>query len=183
MEHFAFEINNVAEADLSEEKRINKLVENTVESAYFHSTAFWNSIKGSLLLATTYLELHLKALLIRKKLRPLEELNALEKRARETAGSFTVALLFCRKVVTVVSHLKVYCLNAGLRQADRLIELLRVLIVDCSSEPRVVTLDCRIMLLYNCLKVMLAAKSFLPQQEEALGGFYQAFGVKPVRTY
>jgi hypothetical protein len=133
MEHFAFEVNNLGEADPSQEKWLNKLVENTVESAHFHSAAFWNSIKGSLLLATTYLELHLKALLIRKKLRPLEELNALEKRARETASSFAVALWFCRKVVTVVSHLKVYCLNAGARQTDRLVELLRVLIVDCSS--------------------------------------------------
>jgi hypothetical protein len=30
---------------------------------------------------------------------------------------------------------------------------------------------------------MLAAKYFSPQEEEALGGFYEAFGVKPVRSY
>lgn len=82
-----------------------------------------------------------------------------------------------------MSHLKVYCLNAGVRQADRLVELLRVLIVDCSSQPRVVTIDCKITLLYNCLKTMLAVKCFSPQQEEALNGFYEAFGVKPVRIY
>lgn len=77
MEHFVFEINNLAEADLSQEKKLNRLVENTVENTHFHSAVFWNSIKGSLLLATIYLELHLKSLLIRKKLRPLEELNAI----------------------------------------------------------------------------------------------------------
>jgi hypothetical protein len=62
-------------------------------------------------------------------------------------------------------------------------ELLKILIVDCNIKPQLATLDCRIMLLYNCLKIMLGAKQLSRLQEETLIGFYEAFGVRPVKKY
>lgn len=79
--------------------------------------------------------------------------------------------------------MKVYSLNGNMKDGDRLVELLRILITDCTVLPQLASLDCKIMLLYNCLKLMLGVKQLSKFQEETLLEFYESFGVKTVKKY
>lgn len=119
-------------------------------------------------MASNYLELHVRYLVVSKKVVGVEELSALERRVRDLAATYPFAVYYCRKLLTILCHLKVYNLNATAKENDRFVEMLRILIVDSPNKPQILTLDSKIMLLYNSLKVLLGSKVLSRQQEMVL---------------
>ncbi len=91
---------------------------------------------------------------------------------KEVAGSFEIAKYFCKKLLALICHLKVYYLNATIGTNNKLTDIFHVLISDYETRMNLLTLDCKIMLLYNCLKTLLGLKQLSREEEDSLQRFY-----------
>lgn len=88
----------------------------------------------------------------------------MERRLRELANNYGFAEHYSRKVATILCHLKIFNINTNSKINDRLSEIIKLLISDCVIKPQLLTLDSRITLLYNCLKILLGVKQLSKHQ-------------------
>lgn len=90
---------------------------------------------------------------------------------------------YAKSILSILSHLIIYKLNAYATPEEKLANFCGALSRDETEAVKLLTIETRIALLYNCLKTILGGRSITKRSEEVLTQMYEVFRVKTVSKY
>ena len=98
---------------------------------------------------------------------------------RELSQEYPIAIFYYKKIYTILCHLKIYTLNIHSNKNDRILEIGKIIIEDShrESHQKLLTLNTKIVVLYNFLKNIVGNGHFITLNQAFMGEFYQSLGI------
>ena len=72
---------------------------------------------------------------------------------------YPAAKKYSKKIITIIIHLMIHRLNTTSTFLEKINEFCSMFVRETDSHPKLLTLDTKVAILYNCLKTLIGIKS------------------------